>query len=82
MSTNHTGPPDGEGVGADPPTDRTRIERLRAKVDELEAELERERQRRESVITQYERLLEEQRSATDRDDHERWDGDVVSLLLD
>jgi len=60
---------------------RTRELRLRARVAALEAQLERERDRRQAVIRRYERLLEERARDEDADD-ERWNGDVFSLLLD
>ncbi len=79
--------PDGRTAadGGAPPDDGTheRVVELRARVNELETELERERRRRRTVIEQYERLLDDRRPARDDgDEGEVWDGDIFALLLD
>jgi hypothetical protein len=84
MSTDDSARPRPATVAGPPDSlaRRARDLRLRARVAALEAELERERDRRQAVIRRYERLLEARtREEVDPDD-ERWDGDVFSLLLD
>jgi len=68
------------GTAPDDPSPR--VAELRTRVDELEAELARERRRRQTVIEQYERLLDERGRRRHEDDDEVWDGDIFTLLLD
>jgi len=87
MSTDDLPRPRSAATAAPPDSlaRRARVLRLRARVAALEDELARERDRRQAVIRRYERLLEEHRADDDAesgDDHEQWDGDVFSLLLD
>jgi hypothetical protein len=82
MSTDDPARPRSVAGSSESLARRARELRLRARVAALEDELERERDRRQAVITRYERLLEDRTREESDPDDERWDGDVFSLLLD
>ncbi|WP_323191195.1 hypothetical protein [Halostella sp. PRR32] len=90
MATNQSTPPEqspprssGDCAAVDHADgESARIADLRAEINDLEAELERERRRRQSVIQRYERLLDERGCEADGEQEEtgRAFGELLSRL--
>jgi vacuolar-type H+-ATPase subunit I/STV1 len=83
MATNQFSPQEGPSERPDDGIDHAdaesaRIAELQAEVDDLETELERERQRRQAIIQRYEHLLDER--ACEPNEIENESGGLLSVL--